>query len=68
MREAAKLSEKIKRIEVVDTQPLLKMRLKKLTAKNQQKMKAIYEYQNNIKKIESAFDQIKKSSGIESLE
>lgn len=41
MREAAKLSEKIKRIEVIDTQPLLKMRLRKLVAKNQEKMRVI---------------------------
>lgn len=67
MREIAKLNEKIKRIEIIDTQPLLKMRLKKLIAKNQEKMKVINEYQSNIKKIESAFEEIKKSSGINSL-
>lgn len=44
------------------------MRLKKLIAKNKEKVKLIEQYQRNIKQIEEAFDQIRKGSGITDLE
>lgn len=44
------------------------MRLKKLIAKNKEKVKVIEQYQKNIKQIEEAFEQIKKGSGISDLE
>ena len=44
------------------------MRLKKLIAKNKEKVKVIDQYQRNIKQIEEAFEQIRKGSGITDLE
>jgi hypothetical protein len=68
IREAAKLNEKSEKSEPIDTQPVLKMRLKKLIAKNKEKVKVIEQYQRNIKQIEEAFEQIRKGSGINDLE
>lgn len=54
--------------ETIDTQPLLKFRLKKLVRANKNKIKMIEQYKRHMKTIEEAFDEIKKKSGINDLD
>ena len=42
--------------ETIDTQPLLKFRLKKLVRANKNKIKMIEQYKRHMKTIEEAFD------------
>ncbi len=56
--------EKDQKPEPIDTQPLLKHRLKKLIKSNKNKIKMIEQYKKHMKQIEEAFNEIKKSSGI----
>ena len=54
--------------ETIDTQPLLKFRLKKMIKSNKNKIKMIEQYKKHMKTIEEAFDEIKKKSGINDLD
>lgn len=66
-RETLKL-EKEGKPEAIDTQPLLKQRLKKIVASNKEKLKMIEQYKKHMQLIEEAFDDIKAKSGINTLE
>ena len=54
-REAFKF-EKEQKPESIDTQPLLKFRLKNLMKANKLKMKMIQQYKKQMKMIEEAFN------------
>jgi coiled-coil domain-containing protein 63/114 len=66
-RENMKILEKNPKPEPIDTQPLLKHRLKKIIGSNREKMKMIDQYKKHMKMIEEAFNDIKNRSGIEDL-
>lgn len=51
----------------MDTQPLLKQRLKKIVSSNKEKLKMIEQYKKHMRMIEEAFDDIKEKSGITTL-
>ena len=48
--------EKDQKPEPIDTQPLLKHRLKKLIKSNKNKIKMIEQYKKHMKQIEEAFN------------
>lgn len=52
----------------MDTQPLLKHRLKKIVGSNKEKLKMIEQYKKHMRMIEEAFNDIKSKSGINTLE
>lgn len=54
--------------EAIDTQPLLKHRLKKIVTSNKEKLKMIEQYKKHMKLIEEAFNDIKEKSGINTLQ
>jgi coiled-coil domain-containing protein 63/114 len=60
--------EKNNKPEAIDTQPLLKHRLKKIVGSNKEKLKMIEQYKKHMKLIEEAFNDIKEKSGINTLE
>ena len=60
--------EKSAKPESVDTQPLLKHRLKKIVGSNKEKLKMIEQYKKHMRMIEEAFNDIKSKSGINTLE
>ena len=60
--------EKNNKPEAIDTQPLLKYRLKKIVSSNKEKLKMIEQYKKHMKLIEEAFNDIKEKSGINTLE
>ena len=51
--------EKNNKPEAIDTQPLLRHRLKKIVASNKEKLKMIDQYKKHMKLIEEAFNDIK---------
>ena len=52
----------------MDTQNLLKHRLKKIISNNKEKVRVIEQYQRNLRVIDEAFMQIKEGSGITDIE
>ena len=66
-REQSKMFQKNTKPEIIDTQPLLKYRLKKIIVSNKEKIKMIEQYKKHMKMIEEAFNDIKAKSGIEDL-
>ena len=66
-REEKKLNDRSRKPEAIDTQPLLKFRLRKAIASNKEKMKMINEYKKHMKMVEEAFNDIRLRSGIEDL-
>jgi hypothetical protein len=60
--------EKNSKPEAIDTQPLLKHRLKMIVTSNKEKLKIIEQYKKHMKLIEEAFNDIKEKSGINTLE
>ena len=60
--------EKNNKPQAIDTQPLLKNRLKKIVNSNKEKLKMIQQYKKHMKLIEEAFNDIKEKSGINTLE
>ena len=62
------MNEKTQKAEIIDTHPILKLRLKKIIAKNKQTVKSLEKYQKNLALIENAFNQIKEGSGVQDLE
>ena len=59
--------EKNAKPETIDTQPLLRHRLRKIVASNKEKLKMIEQYKKHMKMIEEAFNDIKDKSGINTL-
>lgn len=64
----SKMNEKIQKAEIIDTHPILKLRLKKIIARNKEAVKSLDKYQKNLALIENAFDEIKEGSGVQDLE
>ena len=50
------MNEKTLKAEIIDTYPVLKMRLKKIIAKNKETVKSLDKYQKNLALIEGAFE------------
>ncbi|EAR84486.1 outer dynein arm protein (macronuclear) [Tetrahymena thermophila SB210] len=65
--EILKASKK-ENFETMDTQNLLKHRLKKIIANNKEKVRVIEQYQKNLRVIDEAFQQIKEGSGITDID
>lgn len=68
LREMMKTNDKTQKAEIIDTSPVLKLRLKKIIAKNKETVKSLEKYQKNLTLIEGAFDEIKEVSGVQDLE
>ena len=53
--------------ENIDTQPLVKLKLKNLINKNKEKIKIMDSYKKNMNAIWKSFEEIKEESGISDL-
>jgi coiled-coil domain-containing protein 63/114 len=53
--------------EAIDTQPIVKLRLRNLISKNKEKLKIIEQYKKNMSLIYQNFQEIQEESGVQSL-
>ena len=68
MREMSKTNDKTQKAEIIDTHPVLKLRLKKIISKNKETVKSLDKYQKHLALIEKAFNEIKEGSGVTDLD
>ena len=68
MKDTMKNATNKSNTETSDSQPIVKLRLKNLLHRNKERIRVAQHYKRNMEMIAKSFEEIKKESGINSLE